>query len=494
MDKTIKKLIITNPRVRIAPSPTGYFHIGTARTALFNYLIAKKYNGVFILRIEDTDLKRSAKKYEKSIIEGMKWLGLKWDEGVEIGGEYGPYRQSEKIATYAKYIKQLFEEDKIYPCFCSQKELDKERKNQLKNKLAPIYSGKCRNLSKIEVAKKLKSGQPFIFRFKTPSVIEKPFIEFNDIIRGKISIKTDLIGDFSIAKNFNTPLYNFAVVIDDYDMKINYVIRGEDHISNTPKQILLYEALNLPIPKFGHLPLILAPDRSKMSKRFGATSINEYKKQGYLPEALINFMALLGWHSKTDREIFTLEELINEFSIEQIQKAGAIFNIEKLDWLNGIYIRQKSEEELLNLLNDGFISKKYQKISNDYIKQVIALEKDRMKKLSDFSKITEYFFTDNFKYPKTLLKWKNQNFKEVKTILNDLLESLLKIEDVHFNKENLKLILMEKSKQIGERGKVFWPFRVSLTGKQFSPDPLDIATVLGKEKTIIRLKKAIKKL
>ncbi len=338
----------------------------------------------------------------------------------------------------------------------------------------------------------MKAGKPFIFRFKTPSIAEKPIIEFNDIIRGKISTKTNLIGDFSIAKNFNTPLYNFAVVIDDYDMKINYVIRGEDHISNTPKQILLYEALKFPIPQFGHLPLILAPDRSKMSKRFGATSIDEYKKLGYLPEALINFMALLGWHSKTDKEFFTIDKLIKEFSIEQIQKAGAVFNVEKLDWLNGNYIRQKSADELFNFLNNGFIDKKYKKFGDDYIKQVITLEKDRMKKFSDFSKLTEYFFTDNFKYPKVLLKWKEQDLKEIKTILNDLLESISQIKNADFNKENLKIILMEKSGQIGERGKVFWPFRAAMTGKSFSPDPIDVAMVLGKEKTIIRLKKAIK--
>ncbi len=484
---------IQNPRVRIAPSPTGFLHIGTARTALFNYLIAKKYNGTFILRIEDTDLRRSATKYEKSIIEGLKWLGLEWDEGVKVGGEYGPYRQSEKIAIYSKYINQLYDEGKIYPCFCSKKELDAQRLKQIKKKNIPAYSGKCRNLSKAEVEKKMKAGKKFIFRFKTPSVTERPTVEFEDLIKGKISVKTDLIGDFSISKNFNMPLYNLAVVIDDYKMKINYVIRGEDHISNTPKQILLYEALGFAIPKFGHLPLILAPDKSKMSKRFGATSIDEFRKMGYLPEALVNFMALLGWHSKTDREIFTLKELIEEFSIEQIQQSGAIFNIEKLNWLNGYYIRQKSIDDLFNLLYPNFLPSKI-KLDNDYIKKVIALERERIKKLEDFKKITDYFFRDNIRYSKKLICWKDQKVKEAKEILEDLLNTIEEADKSLWSKEWLRNVLMKKSEEIGDRGQVYWPFRVALTGKDKSPDPLDIAETLGRDKVISRLKNAIKKL
>ena len=292
-------------RVRIAPSPTGPLHIGTARTALFNYLFARKNQGNFILRIEDTDLERSDPKWEKDVVENLKWLGILWDEGPDIGGKYKPYRQSERKDIYEKYIKKLYDEGYLYWCFCTKEELEAQREDQMARGEAPRYMGRCRNLSLKEQEKFRQEGRKGILRFKVPEKI----IKVNDLIRGKLEFNTSLLGDIAVAKDFSIPLYNFAVVIDDFEMKINYVIRGEDHISNIPKQVLFQEALGFPRPNYAHLPLILGPDRSKLSKRHGAVKVQDYKEDGYLPEALINFMALLGWNPGTKEEIFSLEEL-----------------------------------------------------------------------------------------------------------------------------------------------------------------------------------------
>lgn len=336
-------------RTRFAPAPTGIFHIGNARTALFNYLFTKKYEGVFILRIEDTDIERSKPEYEKDIVESLKWLGIEWDEF---------YRQSERFPIYRKYLEKLLEENKAYYCFCSEEELEAQRQYQLSIGEPPRYSGKCANLSQEEVEKLRKAGKPAVIRFRVPS----KKIEFNDLIRGKLEFDTSLMGDIVIAKDLTTPLYNFACVVDDFEMKISQVIRGEEHISNTPKQILLQEALNFSSPQYAHLPMILAPDRTKLSKRHGAVGISEYRTEGYLPEAVVNFIAFLGWNPGTEREIYSLPSLIKEFSIERVQKGGAIFNIKRLDFLNSFYIRQRSVEKLTELclpylIEAGFLEK-----------------------------------------------------------------------------------------------------------------------------------------
>ena len=290
----MKKSEIKKIRVRIAPSPTGALHIGLARSALFNYLFAKKNNGNFVLRIEDTDLERSDLKWTQDIIDGLKWLGIQWDEGPDIAGEYGPYKQTQRIDIYKKYLEKLLKDGTAYYCFCSAEELEAKRQEQMARGEAPRYDGKCKNLAEKEVQKRLAEEKPSVIRFKTPG----KKIKFKDLIRGEVEFDAGLIGDIVIAKDLKTPLYNFAVVVDDYEMKISHVIRGEDHISNTPKQMLLQEALDFAHPEYGHLPLILAPDRSKLSKRFGAVSIIDYREQGYLPEAMVNFMALLGWKDR----------------------------------------------------------------------------------------------------------------------------------------------------------------------------------------------------
>src|SRR3989338_6881533 len=351
-----------NVRVRIAPSPTGPFHLGTARTALFNYLFARKHDVVFVLRIEDTDKERSEKKWEENIIEGLKWLGIEWDEGpvfvperseglqkrgsavalaqAETIGNYGPYRQSERTEIYKRYIEKLLNEGKAFYCWHTSEELEKEKKEQEDRHEAPRHTCAFRDTKEQDVEAPQK--QQGIIRIKN----DADAISFEDLIRGKITFDMRLLGDFSIAKNLTEPLYNFAAVVDDFEMRISHVIRGEDHISNTPKQIFLQQVMGMPSPIYAHLPLILGPDRSKLSKRHGATALLEYRDMGYLPEALCNFTAFLGWNPDTDEEVLSRDALISLFDIAKVQPSGAIFNVEKLDWMNGMYIRKMGIEEL----------------------------------------------------------------------------------------------------------------------------------------------------
>ncbi len=482
------KFIKPGVRTRIAPSPTGFLHIGTSRTALFNYLFVKKYQGQFVLRIEDTDLERSDIKFEKDIIEGLKWLGLQWDEGPEVGGDFSPYRQSERTYTYAKYIQRLIDEEKAYHCFCSQEELDAQRSNMMTAGMAPIYSGKCRNLSKQEVTERLSAENKHIIRFKMPS----KKISFTDLVKGKLEFDTALIGDIAIAKSVSIPLYNFAVVVDDFEMKITHVIRGEDHISNTPKQIALFEALDFSIPEFAHLPLILGSDRSKMSKRDGATSIIEYKETGFLPEALINFIALLGWNPGDSREIFSLEELVSEFSVERIQKSGAIFNIQKLESINSYYIKNKPIEELTKLC-EPYFEKAGLKIGFEKLKKIVKLEQERIKRLSEILEVSKLFFEET-DYAPEILVWKKSDKATAIKALQIVLAEFEKINDADFSMDRLKPILDSIITKFGGAGEVFWPFRVALSGQQSSPPPLEIAEILGKNESLTRIQVAINKL
>jgi len=503
-------------RVRIAPAPTGFMHVGTARTALFNYLFAKKHQGIFILRIEDTDKERSKIEYERDILESLKWLGIEWDEGPDVGGDYGPYRQSEKGEIYEKYLKKLLEENKAYYCFCSEEELEAQRQYQLSIGEAPRYSGKCANLPKETVEKYLAEGRPSVIRFRTPA----KKVEFEDLIRGHIEFDTTLMGDIVIAKDLFLPLYNFACVIDDFEMKISHVIRGEDHISNTPKQILIQEALGFPQPKYAHLPLILGPDRTKLSKRHGAVSVSEYKREGYLSETIVNFIAFLGWNPGEDREFYSMNSLIKEFSLERVQKGGAVFNIRRLDFLNGFYIRQKSIEKLTELclpylieanlieevkedLGKSYLIKETgEEISLAILQNIISIYQERLKKLSEISEFTDFFFKDKIEYNKDLLKWNEMSDKEIIHSLDRLEKIFSKIETENWTKENLENILLSEAekfskeikKRIGDRGYLLWPLRVALSGKEASAGPFEIATILGKEKTLKRVKEARKKL
>jgi len=513
-NKMTKKLKLTSPgevRVRFAPSPTGYFHIGAARTAFFNYLFVKKNQGRFILRIENTDKERSKPEYEKDILESLKWLGMEWDEG--------PYRQSERAHVYTQYIKKLLKEKKIYYCFCSLEELEAHKNYLISIGESPRYSEKCANLSDEEIAKNLKEKKSYVLRFKTP--LKK--VIFEDLLRGKIEQNSANFGDIVVARDLATPLYNLALVIDDFEMKITHVIRGEDHISNTPKQILLAEALGIESPKYIHLPLILGLDRAKLSKRHNIKSILEYKKEGYLAEALINFLAFLGWSPRTEKEIFSLSALIQKFSLEGMQKSAAVFNLQKLDWINGFYIRQKSKEKLTelcfpyligaNLIETHFETEQYppaygagiieqkfiiketkEEISFECLMNIVGLYQERLKKLSEIPDLIDFFFKKKLIYPKELLSWKDAGEKEIKQFLEKLKKTLSKIKKENFTKQNLEQILLKLAGKIGEgdRGKLLWPLRVALSGKKASASPFEIAEILGKEKTIERIEEAKK--
>ncbi len=459
-------------RVRIAPSPTGNLHIGTARTALFNWLFAKKYKGEFILRIEDTDLERSDKKYEEDIMEGLKWLGLDWSNNEII-------RQSERLDIYGKYLRKLLDSGKAFWCDHSKEELEIEQKEQASKKEAPRHI--CNHKDK-----KLEKGQIIRLSVNTNS---KEKISFHDEIRGNIKLETGLLGDFSLAKDLRVPLYNFAAVIDDIDMEISHVIRGEDHISNTPKQILIYKALGAKIPQFAHLPLILAPDRSKLSKRHGATSVTDFKKD-YLPEAMVNFMGFLGYTYSKD--IISADEMVQEFELEKVHKSGAIFDVKKLNWINSQYIKQLPAAEFKNLIHSTSSGQAGLNISDG----AMPLITERLEKLSDVQNF-DYFWKEP-EYDPNLLKWKKFSLEDSKKTLEKVRELLLKS---NFNKDELRNNLDELGKEIGDpsnpsgqaRGLVYWPLRVALTGREKSPDPVDIAFVLGRQKVIKRINNALGK-
>ncbi|MBI2056235.1 MAG: glutamate--tRNA ligase [Candidatus Sungbacteria bacterium] len=478
---------MSNIRVRIAPSPTGPLHIGTARTALFNYLFARHLGGKFIIRIEDTDLLRSDPKFEKNILEGLEWLGIEADESPIVGGPDAPYRQTERIESYAHYLKKLLAEGKVFYCFHTEAELEEEKRELLETKHSPIHLCEYRTMDIKEAETLAEINSNYVIRFKTPA---GRIIAFNDLIRGELSFQSDLLGDFSVAKKIDVPLYHFAVVVDDEAMDITHVIRGEDHIANTPKHILLIEALGFCIPQYAHLPLVLGTDRSKLSKRHGATSIDEYREQGYLPEALFNFLALLGWNPGDNREILSKEELIREFSIEKIQKAGAVFDFVKLDWMNGEYIRKKTSDELTRIalpFIETLLSGK--QFSLDYITKVIALEQPRLKKLSELLEKIDYFFEEP-QYDVSLLLWKKMTAENAVAAL-DVAKKLLEQ-----NKEKpitaMKEIFLQKGKEMGDKGSLLWPLRVALSGKKASPDPFEIMEILGIEKAARRIEYAKK--
>ncbi len=485
---------MSTPRVRIAPSPTGNLHIGTARAALFNYLFAKKHGGVFVLRIEDTDMERSDKKYEQNIFEGLRWLGIDPDEGPEQEGPFAPYRQSERTAVYEKYIRQMLAEGKAFYCFHSEKELAEEKERMMAEKRAVLHICEYRDMPMAAAAALTEKNPDHIVRFKTPAGRK---ITFHDLIRGEVSFDSDLLGDFSIARKVDAPLYHFAVIVDDIEMKTTHVIRGEDHIPNTPKHILLFEALDATIPQFAHIPLILGSDRSKLSKRHGATSVDEYRAAGYLPEALFNFMALLGWNPGGDKEIFSKEELIEKFSLEKVQKSGAVFDIKKLDWMNGEYIRRKSVEELTEIclpyLKDFLqVSIPSNQFSNEYIKKVVELEQPRLKKISEIGELTDYFFRTP-QYDKQLLRWKLMSDQEIFDSLSrsEKIISEVKIFESEFRSPYADLLRKDgASVKVGDIGLIFWPLRVALTGKKASPGPFEIMEILGIEESLARIRAA----
>ncbi|MDD4661696.1 MAG: glutamate--tRNA ligase [Candidatus Pacebacteria bacterium] len=460
-------------RTRFAPSPTGALHIGGLRTALFSYLFAKQNNGEFFLRIEDTDKARSKKEWETVIFENLKELSISWDNEAP--------RQSERGEIYKKYLLKMLEEGTAYYCFCTKEELDEERASLMKLEKAPIHQGKYRDFGLESALERIEKGEKPVIRFKCPKDQD---VIFNDLIRGEIKINTSDIGDFIIAKDLDNPLYNITCAIDDAEMGITHVIRGEEHIPNTPKQILLEEALGFEKITFAHLSLILGKDKKKLSKREGSTAVSIYLEEGYLPEAIINFIAFLGWNPGTEKEIYSMEELIKDFSIKKISKSGAVFNIDKLDWINGIYIRNMDIDKL-TLKCLPFLENK-EGIDN---KKIVLALKDRLKKISDIKELSLYLYEDEIKYDKELLFWKDMRNEEVKESLKKALNLIENIEE--FNKENLQEKLTITAKESDSVGGFMWPLRVALSGQKASLGPAEIMEIIGKKESLKRIIQAI---
>ena len=444
-------------KVRVAPSPTGFLHIGTAQSALYNWLTAKSLGGKFYLRSEDTDKARSTKEFEQDIINGLTWLGLDW-EGEVI-------RTSDHLENYRKPLEKLLREGKAFYCHHSQEELEAERKRQEFEKVPPRHECKHKELP-------LGKEGGGIIRLAVDANSDR-IIQFDDVIRGPIEFKASLLGDFSIARGVDDPLYNFYVIVDDADMKITHIIRGEDHISNTPKQILIYEALGLPIPRFAHLPLILAPDRTKLSKRHGAMSVMEYKKD-YLPESLINFLGGLGYTFSKD--ILSREEMVAEFDLAKVHKSGAVFDTKKLNWINTQYIKKLTPHEFRKVSGISEISD-----------AAVPLVTERLEKLSDAQEFS--YLWQKPQYEANLLLWKTSSSEEVKNSLSQTLAIIEKLDAI--TDESLRNELEALSVSIGNKGLVFWPLRVALSGKDKSPDPVQLGVTLGKEETLKRVRKAI---
>jgi glutamyl-tRNA synthetase len=477
---------VTEIRVRFAPSPTGELHIGGARTALFNYLYARRYGGTFVLRIDDTDLERSKDEYSEKLIEALKWLGLKWDEG--------PVYQSQRFSEYLNEVKRLVAEKKAYRCYCSVEELTAGRELARKENRAYLYPGTCRNLSPATVEMKEKEGIKPVIRLLTPDHGETIV---NDLIRGEVSFDNSGLDDLIILKSNGQPTYNFASVVDDFQLKISHVIRAEEHLSNTPRQILCAQALGYAVPAFAHVSMILAPDRSKLSKRHGATSVEEFRSLGFLPEALINFMALLGWSPGAGEEgsdIFTLAQMSELFSLDKAGKTAAVYDTEKLTWMNGQYIRNYELEKLTTearpyFVKRGLMPEEANENELSYLSRVIELVRERAKTLVELADLSFYFFEDRFPYDQKSLEkvFKKEGALSIISDLSGLLSELKTFD--RFSTENLFNDYCARNDL--STGKVIQPVRLAVTGLGGGPGLFEIMELIGQEKTIKRLTRAL---
>lgn len=473
-------------RVRFAPSPTGLLHLGGLRTALYNFLLAKQLNGTFVLRIEDTDQNRYVEGSVENLINSLKELGVDFDEGPGKEGNFGPYFQSQRLDIYKKHINQLIEQDNAYYCFCSKEELDEMRAEQQAQKQTTKYNGKCRNLSKDEINKKLSDGLPYVVRMKMPG--DKLF-SFNDMIRGQVEIASDLVEDQVILKADGFPTYHLAAVVDDHLMEISHVLRGEEWLYSTPKHIFLYEAFGWEPPQWVHLPLLLNTDRSKLSKRHGDFSVSNYINMGYLKEAIINFVALLGWHSAEDRELYTIDELCKEFSIERISKSGAIFDITKLDWMNGHYIRTLPVEYIGKLCEPYFINEQIDISDIEKYNKVLIRARDQVTKLTQITEHSKMFYTPISLNDEFINILKTEDSQKV---IKWFIDNLKDIEETQWQKELLNEINKNGSKELGIKGKnYFFPLRIALFGDCHGPDIPMLLDIFGKNETLNRLNKCV---
>ena len=476
-------------RVRFAPSPTGSLHIGGARTALYNWLFARHGGGVFLLRVEDTDVERSTRASEEAVLEDLRWLGLLWDEGPDCGGPHGPYRQSERLDGYRAAAEQLLREGSAYPCFCTDQVLEEKRKAAQKAGRPPQYDGACRDLTGDERAARREAGAPESLRFLVPG---EP-VPVDDLIRGEVTFPGDAVGDFVILRSNGLPTYNFACVVDDLAMRITHVVRGEEHLSNTNRQIMLYRALGAEPPRFAHISLILNPDRTKMSKRTGeeATFVREFRERGYLPEALLNFLLLLGWSLDGEREFFTIDEMVEHFTLERVNATPAVFNREKLEWMNGQYLRRMPVEERASrvhayLAERGELPERPD--TEDFLRRAVEATGDRLKTLADVRVYAGFAFSDEFPVdPKAKAEvLAKPEAQSLLVALAEMVESSTSFDPS---------ILEEAARQLAERldvkaGQLFFPARVALTGKKVAPGLFEVMGLLGRERSVRRLREA----
>lgn len=480
-------------RVRYAPSPTGHLHIGGARTALFNYLFAKHYDGTFVVRIEDTDLERNIEGGEASQLDNLRWLGIIPDESPEIGGPYAPYRQTERLEIYKKHAEELLERGLAYKCFCTPEELEASREAQrAKGVAAPVYDGKCRHLTKEEIAEKEAQGIPYTIRFKVP---ENVTYKFNDMVRGEVVFESKDIGDWVIMKANGIPTYNFAVVLDDHYMDITHVFRGEEHLSNTPKQMMIFDAFGWEYPEFGHLTIIVNENHKKLSKRDESIIqfVSQYKELGYLPEAMFNFFALLGWSPEGEEEIFTKEELIKIFDEKRLSKSPSMFDRNKLTWMNNQYIKKLSLEEVVelslpHLQKAGLFPEELNEEQKEWATKLISLYHNQMSYGAEIVELSSLFFKDEVEYDeeaKEVLAWEH-----VKDVISAFKRQLEALET--FDAPSIKASMKEVQKETGYKGKnLFMPIRVATTGQTHGPDLANTIELVGKEKVLARLEKFV---
>jgi len=491
--------VSTAIRVRIAPSPTGPLHIGTARTALFNYLFARHVGGTFILRLEDTDVARSTEAFEKDILDGLHWLGITWDEGpgvagLEEAGPYAPYRQMQRLDSYAAAADRLLAADLAYPCFCTHEELDADRAAQEAAKLPPRYIGRCAKLSPADREARIAEGRTAAIRFR----VRPGVVGWDDLVRDRVEIDTsNLGGDFVIVRADGTPLYHFTVVVDDTAMAISHVIRGEDHVSNTPKHILLFEALGYPVPVFGHLPLILNPDGTKMSKRKSQTAVADYIAQGFTREALVNYFAFLGWSPGTEEEVFSLPELAERFDLEKVQKGGARFDRERLEWLNGQWIRRLDDEDLVDrlmpFLEAARITGEIDRLPDtDEVRGLLPIVRERLPTLAALVDIVGFLWIDDLHLDPTLIVPKRWDAATTSVGLAAARELLAAHDAVTWEAEELEPALRTLVEaRRWKAGDLFMAIRVAVTGRTATPPLFDTLVALGRERVLARLDAAI---
>ncbi|MFH1776515.1 MAG: glutamate--tRNA ligase [Candidatus Omnitrophota bacterium] len=480
-------------RVRFAPSPTGRLHIGNARTALFNWIFARKAQGRFILRIEDTDIERSQKNFVQEIFADLKWLGIDWDEGPDIGGEFAPYVQSQRIDIYKQYLDKLKHRGRLYECYCRAEELEERREKLLQQGKTSRYDNRCRNLTEEEKQKYRSENRIPVLRFKVPDNRE---IIIDDLIRGRVQFNTSVIGDFVVQKSDGYPMFNFAVCVDDYLMQITHILRGEDHLSNTPRHILIFESLGAHIPQFAHMSMTMGEGGEKLSKRVESVSIDSYRARGYLPEALFNYLVLLGWAPKGEKEILSKPEIISDFAVEDLNKSQALFDPAKLDWISGHYIRSLEIEQLTRmcipyLVAAGFLDEKTAAEKFDRVKQVVLTVKERLKKIKDILLYADIFFREILTYnneAQDILK-----NEEAKAILTSLVSGLSKSAE-EITVVSFKALMKEVQTATGIKGKnLYLPVRVALTGDMQGPELTFVLPLLGKEVCLKRMGEALKK-